>query len=767
MLSNARCSRLSVIRTLPPKTARKIAANIFKCILGGFKLIIYLAAFNAATASGDEPPQTTPNLTLPSIPILQVLEQLQQLPERIPAAQCTDFDRPGAISYAELSRAFENLNFRFATSMEVIPGTNNDWAISLRDGMIMRFVNDPDTLEAQVILDIEDRVVERTAKTGNWGLQSAVFHPDFNENGALYLSYNTNDPDTGKRISVLSKFTSSNGLRFNANSEAILIRLVQDTPQHGIGQLAFGPDGYLYVAFGDGGVGAQAQNLQDLRGKILRLDVDGAFPYQIPASNPFIGTDAAEEVYVLGFRNPWRFSFDTATDRLYSADVGESSWEEVDQIEAGENYGWPIMEGNHCVIPGCDRTGLHPPAYEYSHDQGCAIIGGHIYRGNAIAELQGKYVFGDYCSAELRAVDLDASPPTKEALDVGLVSTTGFGQDNNGELFTLSLLTGNLHQVSPASDPTGILKPLPSSLSEAACFSKQNILRAKPRLVPYEVNTELWSDGADKRRWMSIPRLSKITIDESGDFIFPIGSVLIKEFAYDNIPFETRLFVRHEDGGWGGYSYEWRDDGSDADLLETGKTKVVGPNVSWDYPSPDQCNECHSAAKNSNLGPEILQLNRHRKIGKRSRKIHQLKVMKRRRLFDQGLPDKVSKLPALASIEDTTKSVAIRARSYLHANCSHCHLPNGPAPVSIDFRFDTPINQMNICRVNPATEDFGLSEPFLIDPGNPANSIIPLRMGHPGGFRMPPLATSLVDQQALDLIKDWIADNTLCETASN
>ena len=682
----------------------------------------------------------------------------------MPSAQCTDFDRPGAVSNIKMESAFINLKFKKATAMVMIPGTNDMWAISQQEGIIKRFPNKPEVQTAEVILDIQDRVADSSNKAGDWGLQSIAFHPDFIKNGYLYTSYSSNDKDNREVISILSRFKSTDGVTFDPNSEEILIHLIQENPIHGIGQLSFGPDGYLYVGFGDGGVSEKAQQLDDFRGKILRIDVKDEFPYKIPLGNPFAGTGMGEEIYALGFRNPWRFSFDKETAHLYVADVGEASREEVDLIEAGGNYGWPIMEGSQCVESACDNTDLHLPVYEYSHDQGCAIIGGYIYRGENIPALQGQYIFGDFCASELRAVDLNANPPKKDALDTGLISNTGFGQSNNGELFTLSFLTGNIHQVLPRTESAEFLKPLPEKLSESGCLSKKNIFKAKRRLIPYEVNTSLWSDAAEKMRWISLPHLKQIKFDEDAGFLFPIGTVLIKEFAFDGNPFETRLLIRHRDGLWGGYSYEWRDDGTDADLLETGKTKVVGPNVSWDYPSREQCMICHSAAKHITLGPEIAQLNRYRKRDTLPGKYHQLKRMNRLLMFSGGLPDTPSKLPSLSSIHDENKSVTERARSYLHANCSHCHLPGGPTPVSIDFRYDTPINEMNLCGVSPTRGDFDLSVPYLIDPGNPDNSIILSRMLTLNHRRMPPIGTSVIDEKAIQLISNWISDSSICDT---
>jgi glucose/arabinose dehydrogenase len=231
-------------------------------------------------------------------------------------------------------------------------------------------------------------------------------------------------------------------------SEVIIMEVEQPYSNHNAGQLAFGPDGYLYVALGDGGSAGDplgnGQNLTTLLGSILRIDVNGLSgpgDYGIPADNPFVGVEGArEEIWAYGLRNPWRFSFDLQTGLLWAGDVGQSSWEEIDIITKGANYGWNIMEGSHCYSPatGCNQSELTLPVVEYDHSQGCSVTGGYVYRGDQIASFQGYYIYGDYCSGNIWALAYDGSVVTENILlvDSGL-SITSFGEDLAGNLYIL------------------------------------------------------------------------------------------------------------------------------------------------------------------------------------------------------------------------------------------------------------------------------------------------------------------------------------------
>jgi glucose/arabinose dehydrogenase len=296
------------------------------------------------------------------------------------------------------------------------------------------------------------------SRGGEQGLLGLAFHPDYPTDPRLFVDYTDTNGDT--RVSSFS-VDSSNPDRVDTGSEVRLLFIDQPYGNHNGGALAFGPDGYLYVALGDGGSGGDphgnGQKLSTMLGKILRIDVDrtsGDLPYAIPDDNPFVDTAGAEpSIFLYGLRNPWRMSFDRATGDLWIGDVGQTRWEEIDVVRAGSsglNFGWNLLEGSHCFRPesGCDESGLTMPVTEYSHMSGCTVIGGYVYRGSAQAALAGGYLFTDYCSGTIWAVNPAADGP-QEPVEVGQGGATisSFGEDEAGELYISRLAQGWLLRV--------------------------------------------------------------------------------------------------------------------------------------------------------------------------------------------------------------------------------------------------------------------------------------------------------------------------------
>lgn len=306
---------------------------------------------------------------------------------------------------------------------------------------------------------------------GERGLLSVAFHPHYRTNGFFYINYTNTAGDT-----VIARYTvSDNPDVADPLSGRVLLTIPQPFSNHNGGQLQFGPDGYLYIGMGDGGGAGDpqnnAQNLGSLLGKLLRLDVDSQFPYATPPTNPFVGTAGARpEVWALGLRNPWRFSFDRLTGDLFVGDVGQGSWEEVDFASAssggGQNYGWRRMEGTHCFNPAtaCNNGALTLPILEYNHGEndsvGCAIVGGYRYRGTGIPQLSGMYVYSDFCSGRIWGAIPDSAGnwTATELLDTGTPITT-FGEDQTGELYyadytgTLSRVVNAAHVVATWENP--------------------------------------------------------------------------------------------------------------------------------------------------------------------------------------------------------------------------------------------------------------------------------------------------------------------------
>jgi glucose/arabinose dehydrogenase len=308
---------------------------------------------------------------------------------------------------------------------------------------------------AQPFLDISSKVVTG----GEMGLLGVTFHPSFQQNGKFYVNYVRSL--SGQIQSVIAEYTASpaNANTADQASERILLTVDQvgNFTNHKAGQLAFGPDGFLYFGLGDGGSegdpSGHGQNTQILLGKLMRIDVNATSPglqYQIPPDNPFVAGGGLPEIWAFGFRNPWRFSFDRASGRLFLADVGQDSFEEVDIVQKGGNYGWNIMEGLHCFNPptGCNMTGLMLPIAEYSHSEGDAVIGGYVYHGSNIPTLQGMYVFGDLGTGKIWVLqETSANMFTRT-----LVATTGktissLGQDQSGEIYLVDYGGGNVYRI--------------------------------------------------------------------------------------------------------------------------------------------------------------------------------------------------------------------------------------------------------------------------------------------------------------------------------
>lgn len=330
------------------------------------------------------------------------------------------------------------------TPVQLTAPAGDDRLFIATKGGTIRIVEDGVLLPTP-FLDIS-AVVHQDSEQGLLGL---AFDPAYATNGRFFVSYTSS---SGENVVASYTVSSADPDRANPAAEDIRIRVPQPRSNHNGGHVVFGPDGYLYVGRGDGGGGGDpdgnGQATSTLLGKILRIDVSGASGYTIPASNPFAGSGTARpEIWSYGLRNPWRFSFDRANGDLYIADVGQDEWEEVNVATAASgggrelNFGWNVMEGLHCYEPSsnCDRTGLTLPVLEYGHAEGCSISGGYVYRGSAIPDLRGTYLYGDLCGGWVRSFRHAGGEATERGdtgIDVGQV--LAFGEDASGELYVLS-----------------------------------------------------------------------------------------------------------------------------------------------------------------------------------------------------------------------------------------------------------------------------------------------------------------------------------------
>ena len=354
----------------------------------------------------------------------------------------------------ELEVAFPELDFASPVDIQHAgDGSNRLFVAELKTGRIMVFDNDENATEAEVFLDLSQDL--RTSN-GEEGLLGLAFHPDYATNGHFFVHYSASGP----RRNVVERYTASPPSSMSADPESGLVILEENQPygNHNGGQLAFGPDdGYLYIALGDGGsAGDPDENGQDrttLLGSILRIDINNASeatPYTIPDSNPFNdNTDGfREEIYAYGLRNPWRFSFDPETDRLWTGDVGQNAREEINIIESGEDYGWNTMEGTLCFDPGmnCPTDGLALPVWDYGRGEGRSITGGYVYRGSRVPELTGSYIYADFETGRVWGLTYDGSMVTdNQLLDQVNFGIASFGVSEERELFICGF-DGRIHR---------------------------------------------------------------------------------------------------------------------------------------------------------------------------------------------------------------------------------------------------------------------------------------------------------------------------------
>ncbi|MBW2429115.1 MAG: PQQ-dependent sugar dehydrogenase [Deltaproteobacteria bacterium] len=694
----------------------------------------------------------------------------------LPAAE------PGAM---QIERVFPELSFSRPVLIIEIPDESGRLAVVQKNGLIGVFTNSPNPAadDVSTFLDISGRVLN----AGEQGLLGLAFDPDYKDNGQFYVYYSWNGTNPG--TSRISRFTNDSPAQnsVNSNSEEILLQIPQPYTNHNGGMIAFGPDDMLYIALGDGGSGGDplnsGQDTTTLLGSILRIDVraapDSGLNYHIPTDNPFFnggpdGTATSKEIYAYGLRNPWRFSFDALNGYLFAGDVGQGAREEIDVITSGGNYGWNIMEGTFCYnSPQCDTSGLIFPVVDYGRSEGNSVTGGYVYLGDQVPSLYGMYIYGDFGSGRIWGFRYDGTNLDGPYTLVGSsgLNISGFGQDATGEVYVLDFSSGNVYVLRPLNSdgdfPTR-LSDIPALLAAGTGIDQTN-----NGIIPYEPSAKLWSDGTLKERFMALPNLDRIGYRMSAGWDFSEHSVVIKNFILpldERDPIntaqriETRLLLK-KNNQWHGFSYEWNDMGTDAQLLWSAKTKTYSivdkdgqsVTINYLYPSRSQCIQCHTNAANGILGLNTPQMNFNFTYPASGVNDNQLRTYDHIALFTASLPDSPAQLPKMPDSNDAAASWQQRARAYLAANCAMCHRPGGTAPTSLDFRWEIGNSQMNAINVPPGNGDLGIQGALIISTRDIAKSILLRRIElRDGLFQMPPLGTSRPDQQGEYVIRQWI-----------
>ncbi|NIL94427.1 MAG: hypothetical protein GTO71_08320 [Woeseiaceae bacterium] len=682
---------------------------------------------------------------------------------------CVAPDR-ASVGTIDVVDAFPTLpNIGAPTKVLVEPVADPRWFVLRKSGQLVVF--DPDNATTTpTFLNLSG--VVRTNSEG--GLLGMAFHPDYPGVPEVFLYYTINGPGGVNMRSVISRFILDDIASPGAGTvEQVIIEIDQFADNHNGGDIAFGADRLLYIGLGDGGGGGDpnetGQNTRNLLGSMLRIDAIGTgADYNIPGSNPFsaqpkcgpteVNANDCPEIYAWGLRNPWRWSFDPPTGDLWLGDVGQNQWEEVDIILNGRNYGWDCREGAHDFEPaGCSGP-FEEPVAEYNHANGnVSITGGFVYRGTGIPGLQGRYVFADFASGRIWALESDGSGALEELINT-TTNPSSFGVGDDGELYFTDYNGGRIMQLIETG---GGADPVPDLLSDSGCVDPGDITRVYSGLVPYGINAPFWSDGAGKDRHIGLPDGSAISINAVDDWEFPAGTVIVKNFTLNGRLIETRHLMRHPDGVWGGYTYEWNAQETEATRVRNGKVVNID-GQDWIYPDEAECFRCHTGVAGVALGPETSQMNRDFTYPQTGRTHGQLETLDTIGMFASPLQGDPATLPAMPDPTDANAALGDRARAYLHTNCANCHQPGGPTPVNLDLRYTTSLANMNACDVVPTSGDLGLPMARIVAPGDAARSVLVARMNLRNMDGMPPLGSTIVDGAGVALVSDWINGLAAC-----
>jgi uncharacterized repeat protein (TIGR03806 family) len=672
-----------------------------------------------------------------------------------------------------------------------------------RYGRIYTVRTDRNTAQADLLLDMNQVLGRTGAKTmANYGFAA---HPQYARNGYVYVTYVIDlekELPKGSRVSRF-KVTETDPPRCDPKSEQILIEW--PCGGHNGGCLKFGPDGYLYIGTGDSsGIADQyqtGQSLATLAGKILRIDVDKpdqGKAYGIPKDNPFVDRkDARPEIWAYGLRQPWKMSFDSAAGDFWVGNVGQDLWEQIYKIERGGNYGWSILEGSHAFRPERPRgpTPILMPIVEHDHANFRSITGGFVYHGKRLKDLVGAYVYGDYDTGRIWAFRFDRKTgkvSDHRELFKSHLRLVGFGEDAQGELYLCDHMDGRISRLVP-NPAVGSPDKFPKKLSETGLFSSVKDHVPAPGVIPYSVIAPQWADGATKERFLALPGESKIEFEAitypqpaPGSYPgwrFPDGAVIAETLyletevdgAFKPRRIETRILHNERltgteevgDQYWRGYTYVWNQEQTDAVLLDDpqgqdtafmvkdGKAPGGKRQQTWHFPSRNECISCHNMAAKYVLGLQTVQANRDHDYG--GVVANQIATFQHIGLFTKKLPP-LDELPKLVSYDHKDAPLDMRARAYLHANCSHCHRKWGGGNAEFQLLATLQPGDMGIIGVRPAQGNFNIPAARLVTPHDPYRSILFYRISKLGSGRMPRIGSNVVDEDGIRLIFDWIQE---------
>jgi putative heme-binding domain-containing protein len=727
--------------------------------------------------------------------------------KRVPWTGSTIVGSPEPPPKFKVVRVLPNLKFNHPVLIRAVPGTNR-LTVAEQHGKVFTFEDDPGAA-AQLLHDFAKEPKLALTKDANQfdAVYGLTFDPNFEKNRYCYVCYTVKSDkkpnlDDGSRVSRF-RVTDANPPTLDTASEEVLLTFLQGG--HNGGDLQFGPDGYLYISTGDAtdpnppDKFATGQDCSDLLSSVLRIDVhtkDAGKNYATPKDNPFVGQShngkpIRGEVWSYGFRNPWRMSFDRKTGDLWLGDVGWEAWEMVHKIEKGGNCGWSAKEAGQTVNAHhkLGPTPNRPPTIEYSHADGASVTGGYVYRGRKYPELQGKYVFGDWMTRRIWAADTTREPLPMEELAPPSVRIIAFGEDRDAELLMLDYDAGTVHRFERNAAANRDPAKFPRRLSQSGLFRDTTTHDPAPGVRRFTINAKQWQDYSTAEYLIAFPNDSAATDYENRKHLAndvnwnpipihpPKDGVLVKTISLEmergnpasRKRIETQLL--HFDGdAIQGYTYAWRDDGSDADLVpadggekDLRVTDAIFGGVrpqTWTFAARAQCGQCHNAWAGYFLGFNREQLDRVVDGKNQLVSLCESGHLKRVDAKEQPLPsytaDDLKKLKPYVDAADDTKPLADRARSYMNINCGHCHRFGGGGSVEFHLNRDADLKNPKLWDAKPTRGGFDIADARILAPGDPHRSVIYYRMAKFGSGRMPHLGSEYPDEDGLRLVRDWI-----------
>ena len=704
-----------------------------------------------------------------------------------------------------VERTFANIKWDRPIFIAVEPGTERLFVVqqggeSNKPSLILEMRNDRNTEHAETFLVMSNRLV-----------YSFTFHPGYRTNGYIYVFSNGPTPETNRQ-DCISRYTVERQPPYRCDPDSEKPIIEWRSMGHDGGGIVFGHDGMLYISTGDGSSDSddwvRGQDLTELTGGILRIDVDhtdGTRPYSVPRDNPFVELKGARpEKWAYGLRNPWRLCVDDKSGRIWVGNNGQDLWETAHLVRRGENYGWSVYEGSHPFYLNrkLGPTSVVLPTIEHSHSESRSLTGGQVYHGKELAELDGLYIYGDFSTGKIWGAGHDGTRVTSQCEIANTeLQITAFAVDPLDQVL-IADYAGGIYRLVRAPKQNSITE-FPKRLSQTGLFSSTKLHQMQPGVIPYSVNAPAWSAGAFAERFIALPGDMWFDYSPSTSWNASNGAVLVQTLSLEHEAgnilsrqrIETRILLKQA-GQWAGYSYRWNETQTDAVLVgvkgEEQELTIKDGNApggtrkqTWRYPSRAECSACHSRAAGFVLGLNELQMNKLHEYG--AVKDNQLRTFQHIGLFtnypydpfsnrrkktsagsDKGsqillarsgkeAPRKtLSELPRLADPYDSNEELESRSRSYLHVNCSVCHVGAGGGNSRMQLSFSTKRQDMNVFSARPQHDTFGIANAMLIAPGDPARSILYQRLSRRGPGQMPPILINSIDEKALALFRDWI-----------